>query len=381
MKWSLKIGRIFGIDLYLHFTFLLLLAFLGSVTWRTTGSLDSALSTVTFIVVVFCCVLIHELAHALMAREYGVKTRDITLLPIGGVARLESASLRPMQEFWIALAGPAASLAIAIALFAWIFIAEGASAATDFSLSAGNAYRKLLAINLAIVGFNLLPAFPMDGGRILRALLSLRIGHRRATAVAANFGQAFAILFGIVGFFYNPILIFIAVFVFLGAQAEAGIVEMEFALKGLQVRDGTQSQFRTLSPSDTLDHAAEQILAGSQQDFPVVENGETLGMLVHKDLIRALKTGQHDRRVEAFMLTDSPKVQESASLQEAVESMTRQRCSTFSVMNGEKLVGILTREHVAEMILIHSASAQQEQADTPHTKATTSPHSPAPPQP
>ncbi len=251
MKWSLKVGRILGIDVYLHFTFLLLLGFLGFVTWQSTGSVDAAVNGVVFIATLFGCVLLHEFGHALMARRYGIKTSDITLLPIGGIARLERMPEKPRQELWVALAGPAVNLAIAAFLFVvaggcgWIRVHPGSQPYQRLRL------QRLMTVNLVLVAFNLLPAFPMDGGRVLRALLAVRLGRRRATAIAANVGQAMAILFGVVGFFYNPFLIFIAIFVFLGAQAEAGLVEMQSALKGLRVRDAMMTRFRTLASART----------------------------------------------------------------------------------------------------------------------------------
>ena len=252
MKWSIKLGKLLGIDVYLHFTFLLLLAFLGFVYWRATQNVEAALRGVAFIVALFGCVVLHELGHALMARRYGIKTRDITLLPIGGIARLEKMPEKPMQEFWVALAGPAVNVVIAAVLFVGLAATGGFTPVEEISVTGGSFWQRLMVLNLFLVAFNLLPAFPMDGGRVLRALLAMRLGRRRATAIAANVGQGMAILFGIVGFFYNPFLIFIAIFVYLGAQAEAGMVEMQSALAGLRVRDAMMTRFRTLAAQDTL---------------------------------------------------------------------------------------------------------------------------------
>lgn len=362
MKWSFNIGRILGIDLYLHFTFLLLLAFLGYATWQATGSFETAFASIVFIATIFGCVLLHELGHALMARRYGIKTRDITLLPIGGIARLERMPENAIQELWVALAGPAVSLAIAALLFLWIAVSDGFAAATTFSFSDGTAAQRIMAINLFIVGFNLLPAFPMDGGRVLRAALSTRIGRSRATAIAANVGQGMAILFGVYGFFYNPFLVFIAVIVFLGAQAEAGLVEMQTALKGLRVRDAMMTRYQALAPSDTLDQAVDLLLAGSQQDFPVIDAEQSVGMLRRNDLVKALRADQRNTPVSTVMLRDCHAVQESASLLEAIESMGEHRCSTVPVMSGNRLVGLLSREHISEMVLIHAAIERHDRS-------------------
>lgn len=359
MKWSLKLGKLFGIDVYLHFTFLLLLAFLGFYFWRTTNDVGAAVRGVAFISALFGCVVLHELGHALMARRYGIPTRDITLLPIGGVARLEKMPEKPMQEFWVALAGPAVNVVIALVLFVGLAATQGFIPMDETNVIGDSFWQRLMVLNVLLVVFNLLPAFPMDGGRVLRALLSLRLGRRRATAIAANVGQAMAILFGILGFLYNPFLIFIGIFVFLGAQAEAGMVEMQSALSGLRVRDGMMSRYRTLSSEDTLDKAVTELLAGSQHDFPVMENGQPVGILRRNGLVKALSEGRRDVKVAEVMSRGCEMVDETALLQGAVESMRSQGCTTVPVMAGGRMVGLLTLENVSEMIMVSTALEHQ----------------------
>jgi Zn-dependent protease len=371
MKWSLKLGKLLGIDVYLHFTFLLLLGFLGFYYWRATHNVDAALRGVAFIVALFGCVVLHELGHALMARRYGIQTRDITLLPIGGVARLEKMPEKPMQEFWVALAGPAVNVVIAGVLFVGLAVTGGFTPVKELGVSGGSFWQRLLMLNLFLVAFNLLPAFPMDGGRVLRAVLALRLGRRRATAIAANVGQGMAILFGIFGFFYNPFLIFIAIFVYLGAQAEAGMVEMQSALAGLRVRDAMMTRFRTLAPQDTLDKAVTELLAGSQQDFPVVENDQPIGILRRNDLVKALSEGRRDDAVTAGMSRDCETVDEASSLQSAVESMRARQCATMPVLAGGRIVGLLTLEHVSEMIMVNTAIEHQGAAHSLPPKLST----------
>jgi len=360
MKWSLKLGKLLGIDVYLHFTFLLLLVFLGFVYWRATQNVEAALRGVAFIVALFGCVVLHELGHALMARRYGIQTRDITLLPIGGIARLEKMPEKPMQEFWVALAGPAVNVVIATLLFGWLAATGGFTPVEEISVTGGSFWQRLMVLNLFLVAFNLLPAFPMDGGRVLRALLAMRLGRRRATAIAANVGQGMAILFGIVGFFYNPFLIFIAIFVYLGAQAEAGMVEMQSALAGLRVRDAMMTRFRTLEARDTLARAVDELLAGSQQDFPVIENDVPIGILRRNDLVKALSTGRRDAAVTEGMCRDCETVDEGASLKSAVESMRERQCATMPVVAGGRIVGLLTLENISEMIMLNAAMDHQD---------------------
>jgi Zn-dependent protease len=355
MKWSLKLGKLFGIDVYLHFTFLLLLGFLGLYYWRSTHEVAGALEGVGFIVALFACVLLHEFGHALMARRYGIKTRDITLLPIGGVARLEKIPEEPVRELWVALAGPAVNVVIAALLFIGLLATGGLSSTQEFTESGGSFFQRLLVVNLIIVAFNLLPAFPMDGGRVLRALLAFKMGRRRATIIAANVGQVMAIGFGILGFFYNPFLIFIGIFVYLGAQAEAGTVEMQSALSGLRVRDAMMTRFRTLASRDTLTEAVTELLAGSQQDFPIMENDKPVGILRRNDLVKALSEGRHSASVSDTMSRDCESVDEGDLLQGAVEAMRNRQCATVPVLAKGRIVGLLTLENITEMIMVNSA--------------------------
>ncbi len=372
MKWSIKLGKLLGIDVYLHFTFLLLLAFLGFYYWRATHNVDAALRGVAFIVALFGCVVLHELGHALMARRYGIKTRDITLLPIGGIARLEKMPEKPMEEFWVALAGPAVNVVIAVVLLVGLAATGGFTPVDEISVTGGSFWQRLIVLNLILVAFNLLLAFPMDGGRVLRALLAMRLGRRRATAIAANVGQVMAILFGIFGFFYNPFLIFIGVFVYLGAQAEAGMVEMQSALAGLRVRDAMMTRYRTLASQDTLAKAVTELLAGSQQDFPVMENEQPVGILRRNDLVKALSEGRRDDSVTEGMCHDCETVDESASLKSAVESMRARQCATMPVVAGGRMVGLLTLENVTEMIMVNAAMSHE----APHHREPTSNRSP-----
>lgn len=355
MKWSIKVGRLFGIEVYLHFTFLLLLGFLAFAYWRATQRIEAALAGVGFFLALFGCILLHELGHALMARRFGVKTRDITLLPIGGVARLKRMPEKPMHEFWVALAGPAVNVVIAAGLFAWLWLTRALVPVEQLSVTGGSLLERLMVVNVFLVLFNLLPAFPMDGGRVLRALLATGLGRRRATVIAANVGQGMAILFGIVGFLYNPFLIFIAIFVYLGAQAEAGMVEMQSAMEGFRVRDAMMTRFRSLSTRDTLDKAVGELLAGSQQDFPVLEDDRPVGILRRNDLVKALSDGRRDALVADVMCRECETVDEGAPLRGAVETMHARQCGTVPVVADGRIVGLLTLENTSELIMVNAA--------------------------
>jgi CBS domain-containing protein len=267
----------------------------------------------------------------------------------------------PMQELWVALAGPAVNVAIAAVLFVWLLASRGFTPTVEFTLIGGPFVQRLLVINVLLAVFNLLPAFPMDGGRVLRALLARSLGRRRATAIAANVGQGMAILLGLIGFFHNPFLVFIAIFVFLGAQAEAGLVEVQSALGSLRVRDAMISRFRSLAAQDTLARAVEELLAGSQQDFPVVENDRAVGILRRNDLVKALAQNRGDTPVSEFMCRDCESVEDSTSLTRAFEAMQAKKCGTIAVTRGERVIGLLTLENISEMIMINSALEKRGQ--------------------
>jgi Zn-dependent protease len=222
MTGSLRLGTFSGIPVFVHWTFLLLLGFVALSQLVVSGSIAVAMSGVALVAVIFGCVVLHEFGHALAARRYGIGTRDVTLLPIGGIARLDRMPHSPKQELRVALAGPAVNLAIAGLLGVWLFLASP-------GMTGGSFAARLLSVNLALAVFNMLPAFPMDGGRVLRALLAQRIGHFEATEVAAKIGRGVAVVFGIIGLLWNPMLILIALFVWFGAGQEAAMARRRAA--------------------------------------------------------------------------------------------------------------------------------------------------------
>jgi len=345
MTWSLPLGSVAGIRLQVHFTFLALLAWMVVKGWR-----QGDLSGVPFFLGLFGCVLLHELGHALMARRFGIKTSDITLLPIGGVARLERMPEDPRQELWVALAGPAVNVGIAAVLFAVL----GGQLPPAEKLGAGSLLERLLLANITLFFFNLLPAFPMDGGRVLRALLATRMPYTRATQTAATVGQVMAVLFGFVGFFANPLLIFIALFVWIGAAQEASMAQMKSALGGIPVRAAMLTDFQVIKSGDGLDRAVDLILAGSQMDFPVLEGEAVVGVLTRDDLLQALARKQ-DLAVGAIMRTDIVTVEANAMLAGALERRSESACRTMPVLHGGRLVGLLTMDNVGEFLSIQAA--------------------------
>lgn len=356
MKWSTKVGAVSGIGIYIHWTFWFLIGWILIAYGTQGGSVAAALNGVLLVAAIFFCVVLHELGHALTAKRFGIRTRDITLLPIGGVARLERMPSDPIQELWIALAGPAVNVVIATGLLGAILLIHGLERFTSLEFLQTSLLANLLAANVLLAGFNMVPAFPMDGGRVLRAVLATRLDYVRATNIAASVGQVMAVLFGIAGFLIgNWVLVFIALFVYLGAQGEAQMAQMRGLLRGVPVRAAMITRFRTLSEDDTLSMATGELLAGSQQDFPVVSGERMVGILTRRDAIAALTEGNTNARVGDIMQSECPSVDESEMLEDTFIRMREGDCSTLPVVRNSQLVGIVTLENVGEWLMIHSA--------------------------
>jgi len=366
MKWSWKLGSVAGIGLYVHATFFLLLAWVGVTYWLAGGS-AAALDGIAFILALFACVVLHELGHALTARRYGIRTRDITLLPIGGVSRLERIPDDPRQEVWVSLAGPAVNVVIAAALYVWLLLSQTLRPFSTLTMAGGPFLERLLLVNVSLAVFNLLPAFPMDGGRVLRALLAMRMDYVRATQVSAHVGQAMALVFGLVGLLTNPFLLFIAFFVWIGAAQEASMVQMRTALSGIPVSRAMLTDFHTVAPDDTAKRVLELILAGSQQDFPVLDGGQgsqggrLSGVLLRSDVLKALAQRASDWRVRDIMRREFEVVDAADMLDTAFARLQSCNCHTLPVTSRGALVGLLTMENVGEFLLIQSALGRSPQ--------------------
>ncbi len=355
MRWSWKLGRIAGITIQVHWTFLILIVWVVLLHVSRGAGPGAAAAGVALVLAVFACVVLHELGHALTAKRFGIPTKDITLLPIGGVARLQRMPEDPGQELLVAAAGPAVNVVIAGVLWGVLALARATQPLSEFSVVSGNVPAQLLWINVMLVAFNLLPAFPMDGGRMLRALLAYRIDYVRATQIAASIGQGMAILFGFAGLFGNPFLLLIAIFVYLGAQAEAQHVQVRAALAGVTVGDAMMTRFRTLPDSATLDDAVEELLAGSQQDFPVLAGDRVSGVLLRGDLVKALKERARSATVGSVARGDCRPLTEDEPLDGALVRMREGRCSALPVVRADRIVGLLSLENVGELLMVHSA--------------------------
>lgn len=356
MSWSLNIGTVAGTAIRVHVTFLLLLAWIFGIDY-IAGGLQAAWNGLVFIVLLFLCVLLHEFGHIFTARAFGIRTPDVILLPIGGVSRLERIPEQPRQEFLVTIAGPMVNVAIALIL---VFIG-GANLSAERLAALGSAdvsmIDRLAAVNLFLAIFNLIPAFPMDGGRVLRALLATKLGYVRATEVAATIGQGVAFLLGFLGLFFNPLLIFIAIFVYLAASAEAHLVATRAMSRGVPVTAAMMTQFATLTPDEHVDAAVETLLHTRQGEFPVVDgDGRPLGVLTRNDLVRALKARGPQGRVADAMTGGIPTISKSHCLDEAFRLLQEKSVPAVGVVDASgRLVGLVTSETIGEMLMLHHA--------------------------
>jgi Zn-dependent protease/CBS domain-containing protein len=359
MGWSVNIGTIAGTAVRIHITFLLFLVWIFVASYLSGGA-QAAWSGTAFMVLLFVCVLAHEFGHIFTARAFGVQTPDVTLLPIGGVARLERIPEKPREEFLIAVAGPLVNVAIAFALVAFAGASLDATHLAAVETTRTSMLDKLASVNLFLAAFNMIPAFPMDGGRVLRALLSIRLGFARATDVAATIGQWVAFGLGFLGLFYSPILIFIAIFVYLAAASEARLVSLRTMSRGVPVGAAMMTQFATLAPEAHIDQAVETLLRTSQSEFPVVDaSGRLVGLLGRDGMIRALKQLGPDARVAEAMLPQVPTIGHRQTLDEAFRILQAKSAPAVGVVDSfGKLVGLVTSETLGEMLLVGEAMPQ-----------------------
>jgi Zn-dependent protease len=351
MRWSIRIARIAGIDVKIHLTFLLLLAWIWYMYYRIGGTV-AAWQGILFILLLFGCVLLHEFGHAFAARFYGIKTPDITLLPIGGVARLERMPENPKHELVVALAGPAVNVALAMILFfAHVLVNGGYAVRWEWSALLLN----LAVVNVTLAVFNMLPAFPMDGGRVLRAAMALRLDRARATEIAARVGKGMAVIFVVVGMFVNPMLAVIGVFVWVGAGAEAAQTERAMILAGVTARDAMLTHFSVLREDATLDDAVRLTLAGFQPDFPVVDGGHCVGILPQTELLRALTASGSSARVGDVMQRTFSTAELDEPLDAVLIRMVGSSTPIAIVEQQGVLVGLVTLDLIAEVLAIRGA--------------------------
>jgi len=355
MKWSLKITTVAGIDVYLHLTFLILIAWIGLAYWQMAGTVNAVLMGVGFILALFFCVLLHEFGHALTARKFGIRTRSIILLPIGGIAAIEKTPDDPREEIIIALAGPAVSLAIALLLWLLLKSGDGLVPLEELSISGGTFLQRLMLINLLLAVFNLLPALPMDGGRVFRALLALVMDPLKATRIAAVAAQAIALGLALLGMRYNLFLVVIALFIWIGAVSEAGMAGVRSVLSGIPAGKAMLTDFQLLQADDSLAHAVDLTLSTSQKDFPVVSGNRVIGALRQPDLLKGLHDHGKLCRVDQVMRCDVPEVELTEPLDHVLESIQIKDSGLLIVRDRGRIAGIIDLDNIMELLRIQKA--------------------------
>jgi Zn-dependent protease/predicted transcriptional regulator len=347
MPWSLRLGEVAGIEIYAHATFLLLVGLVAASLWAETHSPAAVLDGISFIVALFACVLLHELGHAFAARVFGIGTRDITLLPVGGLGRLERIPEKPAQELWIALAGPATSVVIGLTLAAVAVLTSPLTPAADVGIVEGPLIERLALVNVLLAAFNLL--------RILRAGLALRLDYTRATQIAAAIGQSLAFGLGIIGVFWNPLLVLVALFVWVGAYQESRVAGIRAALSAVPVHAAMRTDFATLSPADSLARATELALRHAQHDFPVIDRDGVVGVLTRDALRGGVVRRSSESTVGESMLRQFEVADPSEPLERAFIRLQGGPCPTLVVMFEGRVVGLLGADSVGEFLRLRSA--------------------------
>jgi Zn-dependent protease/CBS domain-containing protein len=367
MGGSFKIGRAAGIDVKVHWTFFLLLAFFAYLGYSGSGSLLNGLITALIILALFFCVLLHEYGHSIVAQRLGIEIKDITLLPIGGLARMKSLPERPIDEVKIAIAGPLVNVVLAPIFFGVAFLLGADLLSPANVLQGGQSLGAIFAylgfINVALVVFNMIPAFPMDGGRVLRGLLATRLGAVRATDISSAIGQGFAALFFLLGLFSgNFLLALIALFIFFGAGGEAQMVRQRETMRGLLVSDvmGTKRRTETVTPYHTFGQVLDMVIHGYQEDFPVVdEDGRLVGMITRNEIMSAAHSPEKFLNVRDLMKTEFPTISPDADLfTDGNRLLQESGLRAIPVVKAGDLVGMLTIDDIGQAALLRDLRKQ-----------------------
>lgn len=361
MKRALKLGSVSGITIRVHWTFLLLIAWVAFLEVSRGGDIYNILWATLFILVLFGCVVLHELGHALTAQRYNINTEKITLLPIGGVASLENMPENPVEELLVAIAGPAVNVVIAIILYMFVplesFMSQDPEALRQSLQTIGpnNFFIYLLSANIVLVLFNLIPAFPMDGGRVLRAILSMRMDRVRATQVASLLGRLVAFFFFFIGLFYNPILVLIAIFIYFGAQGENVMIQQLTLLRDHKVKDAMMTDITTLSPDDSIEHVIDIILAGAEKDFVVTEDGKIKGVLFEDRLRHTFQNKDTHLQVKDVMNREFETMEADEDLTEIYRKIRNVDEQFFPVLKDGELVGAIDMTNISEFMTFRAS--------------------------
>ena len=359
MSWSVKIARIGGTEVRIHLTFLLLLLWVGVSTGSESGA-AAGLRIVVLLLLIFLCVLLHEFGHVLAALRYGITTPKITLYPIGGIASMSRIPTRPAHELVVALAGPMVNFIIVAVL---LLVSGGIQTPeTETGVAVGtelSMMQQLIWINLILGIFNLIPAFPMDGGRVLRATLAMFLSREKATRAASRIGQLFATAGGIFAVLaHHPVLLLVSIFIFFAAGAENAVAESEHELEGLRASDAAMREFHTLKMDDSIHHAVDLILDGSQFDFPVVNSeGQCVGISTRNEILRTLRDEGPAALVSDSVQDIPVQIEADLSAVEAWKKLAESGLPGAAVVDRKgRIRQWLTSENINELILTRAAT-------------------------
>jgi Zn-dependent protease/predicted transcriptional regulator len=356
MKFSLFLGSYRNVKVFIHWTFSLLLLWIIISNVRAGVPTADVMWTVLFVLALFFCVILHEFGHALAAQRYGIQTRDIILFPIGGVARLEKLPEDPKQELWVAIAGPLVNIVLFILLSIYLY-ATGFEMheVENFGIRASTIVPYLASANLILAIFNLIPAFPMDGGRVLRAFLSIKLPRAKATQIAGTIGQFLAILFVFYGLFNNPIMVLIGLFIFLGAATEVSQTRNESLLKGFKVKDALMMKFQIIAFDAPVSKAVEKLLNSQSTHFVVVKDDVPIGTLSRNEIIKGLQEGGEHLPVDQIADLNPLRIETEQDMDDAWKKMlANQKKVAFVIENGH-FTGILDQENISEFMMVRSA--------------------------
>lgn len=361
MKGSIRLGKVAGINIFIHWTFSLLLLFIIFNNIRAGYNYTQILWSLLFILSIFFTVVLHELGHALTAKKFKIITRDITLLPIGGLARLEKIPEKPREEWLVAIAGPMVNLAIALIVYFFVQFPKGEEVELLMKegINGQNFLLMFFMVNIWLSVFNLLPAFPMDGGRVLRATLSHFVNRLKATKLAARLGQLVGFIFVIGGFYINPFLIFIGLFIMFGAQAELSMVTTSFLLKDRKIGKITMHNFETLDVEDTLEIAVQKLLNGTSKSFLVLKNGIPAGTLSRDEMIKALAEKGVNTSLQEIFNEDLLVFDSNDQIEVVFKKMSSLGQELALVNEGHENIGIIDRENITEYIMVKSALGEK----------------------
>jgi len=366
VKWSLFIGKFAGIKVFIHWTFLILIGWITFYHYQKGYSGLDILIVILFILVVFACVTLHEFGHALMAKRFNFKTRDITLLPIGGLARLEKMPEKPLQELLVAFAGPAVNIVISILLFTYFYLFmphDVIGNLYEAKIAPENFVMNLMAVNIVLVIFNLIPAFPMDGGRVFRALLSFTMDRVKATKIAASLGQFLAIIFVVFGLMNShPFIILIVIFVFLGAQAESNFEQTKSTLSGFKVKDILMKDFTVLVPNESLERPIDLLLNSQEKEFIVMDDELVVGVVTRKNLVKGVSESGKSGLVGSIMKKDIFKLEINMPLEKVLTEMQSAKAEIAPVYDNQKVCGVLDVENIMEFLMLQDAQHKFEKS-------------------